>query len=229
MPEAGATMTAGTPTTAPEPLSQSLVRLMESGGVQPAVTANQLLEHTEGRGSYLVMLLLALPFVAWVSVPGMSSLVGLIVGLLALRLMRNQPPRLPRVLGDRPLSPKVRQAILRGGLKFCRLLERFVRPRRTLWMRWRAVGVLHALGILLMAVLLALPLPSPPFFGSNALPSYAIILLAVSMMEADGVMIFAGYVAALVAVAYFVIFGELVRHHLVEWWGLLLRLLERAG
>jgi hypothetical protein len=229
MPEASAPMSARPPTSAPEPLSQSLARLVEAGGANSVVSTNQLLERTEGRGTYLVMLLLALPFVAWVSVPGMSTLIGPIIGLLALRLARNKPPRLPSFLGDRQFTPKTRQAILAGGLKFCRFLERFVRPRRTTWMTWRVTQVVHALLIVFMAFLLALPLPSPPFFGSNALPSYAIILLAVSMMEADGVLILFGYLAAGVAATYFVLFWNLMAHHLVEWWGILLRLLERAG
>jgi len=162
-------------------------------------------------------------------VPGMSTVFGSIIALLALRLARNKPPRLPAALGDRPLSPKTRQAILTGGLRFCRFLERFVRPRRTAWMNWRVTGVLHALLILLLALLLALPLPSPPFFGSNALPSYAIILLAVSVMESDGLLIFSGYLAAAVTMAYFVLSWQLVSHYLARWWGPLLRLLERAG
>jgi len=56
-------------------------------------------------------------------------------------------------------------------------------PRRTAWMSWRIARLGHALLIVFMAFLLTLPLPSPPFLGSNALPSYGIILLAVSMME----------------------------------------------
>jgi hypothetical protein len=222
-------MTPGTPAVIHEPLSQSLARLLARDGAGDALTANLLLEHTEGRGIYFVLVLLSLPFVAWVSVPGMSTIVGAIIGSLALRLALNRRPRLPASLGDRRFSPKARQAILSGGLKFCRFIERFVRPRRTTWMAWRLTQSSHALLIVLMALLLALPLPSPPFFGSNALPSYAIILTAVSMMEADGILILFGYLAAVVSLAYFVLFANLVVRHLAEWWAILLRLLERAG
>ncbi len=222
-------MTSGTPAPVHEPLSQGLARLLARDGGGEALTANQLLEHTEGRGVYFVIILLSLPFVAWISIPGMSTVLGSIIALLALRLARYRPPRLPTSLGDRPLSPKTRQAILTGGLRFCRFLERFVRPRRTTWMAWRLTRSMHALLIVFLALLLALPLPSPPFFGSNALPSYAIILTAVSMMEGDGMLIFFGYLASGVAAAYFILSAELVSHHLAEWWGMLLRLLERAG
>jgi hypothetical protein len=201
---------------------------LAAGGATGALTANQLLERTEGRGLYFVFVLLSLPFVAWVSVPGMSTILGPIIGLLALRLALNKPPRLPAFLGDRPLPPKLKHAILTGGLKFCRWLERGIRPRRTTWMAWRISLVGHALLLVFLAFLLALPLPSPPFLGSNALPSYAIIVLAVSMMEEDGVMVFFGYLAALVATAYFVLLGGVIATHLAGWFDALLRLLENA-
>ena len=193
-----------------------------------SLTSNQLIERTRGRGLYLVFVLLSLPFVAWVSVPGMSTVLGPIIGLLALRLALGKTPRLPVKLGDCELPPKVRRAILGGGLKFLRFLEKGVRPRRTTWMTWPISRLANALLVVFMAFLLALPLPSPPFLGSNALPSYAIILLAFSMMEEDGVMIWLGYAASVVAGGYFVLLGGLIVNHLADWFDLLLRLLERT-
>lgn len=204
-----------------------LARLLNSEDAG-SLTANQLIARTGGRGLYLVLVLLSLPFVAWVSVPGMSTAFGPAIGWMALRSALGKPARLPSRLGDRPLSPRVRQAILGGGLKFLRFLEKAIRPRRTGWMSWRAAHTANSLLIVAMSLLLALPLPSPPFFGSNALPSYAIILIALSMMEEDGVMIWFGYVAAVVALGYFGVLGGLVWVHLARWFEMLLRLLESA-
>lgn len=211
-----------------EPLSQSLSRILQTADVSTPLTANLLIERTGGRGLYLVLTLFSLPFVAWVSVPGMSTVLGPIIGLLALRLALRKSPRLPARFGDRELPLKVRKAIAGGGLKFLRYLEKGVRPRRTTWMTWPLARLANALVILFMAFLLALPLPSPPFLGSNALPSYAIILLALSMMEEDGVMIWIGYIASMIATAYFVFFGALIAKHLAGWFDLLVRLLERT-
>ena len=198
-----------------EPFSRSLGRIMERE--HGDLTANRVIAGTDGRGLYLVMIIFSLPFVAWVSVPGMSTVLGPMIGILALRLALGKPPRLPKFLGDRVLPPKLKHAILTGGMKFCRLLEKIVRPRRTFWMSWRIARVGHALLIVFLAFLLALPLPSPPFLGSNALPCYGIILLAVSMMEEDGVMIWFGYLASLIATLYFVLFGAVIGRHLGHW------------
>ena len=128
-----------------EPLSQSLARILEdTEGAQP-LTANQVIARTEGRGMYLVLILLSLPFVAWVSVPGMSTVFGPMIGWLGLRLALGKVARLPAKLGDRALSPKVKQTILGGGMKFFRWLEKAVRPRRTRWMTWRIARLGHAL------------------------------------------------------------------------------------
>src|SRR6267378_3410441 len=209
-----------------EPLSQSLERILSESEATGPLTANQLIERTQGRGMYLVLILLSLPFVAWVSVPGMSTVLGPMIGLLGVRLALGKSARLPAKFGDRALPPKLRKAVEGPGLKFFRFLEKGVRPRRTTWLGWRVARFVHALLIIIMAGLLALPLPSPPFFGSNALPSYAIILLALSMMEEDGVMIWFAYAAALIAAAYFVLLGGLIVTHLARWLHALWHLLE---
>jgi hypothetical protein len=208
-------MQPGATTLVHEPFSRSLGRMLERDSGH--LTANRVIEGTDGRGLYLVLIIFSLPFVAWVSVPGMSTVLGPMIGILALRLALGKQPRLPKFLGDRVLPPKLKHAILTGGMKFCRLLEKVVRPRRTAWMSWRLARLGNALLIVFMAFLLALPLPSPPFLGSNALPSYGIILLAVSMMEEDGVMIWFGYLASIIASLYFVIFGALIVKHLGAW------------
>jgi hypothetical protein len=210
-------------------LAHSLERLLATPAGTSRLTANQLLERTEGRGLYLVFIVLSLPFVAWFSIPGLSVVVGIIIMLLAWRLVRGRTPRLPDVLGDRPLSPRLRQTALGSGLKFCRLLQKLIRPRRRRWLGGRGVFLLNVQLIILMAFLLALPLPAPPFFGTNALPSYAIILLALAMMEEDGVMLWIGYLASLITVAYFLLLTGLIVMFITSWWEALWRWLGVAS
>jgi len=69
---------------------------------------------------------------------------------------------------------------------------------------WRLARTVNALLIALMAFLLALPLPSAPIFPIDGLPAYAVILLAATMMEDDGVMTWCGYAMALATLIFFV-------------------------
>jgi hypothetical protein len=59
-------------------------------------------------------------------------------------------------------------------------------------------------------LLLALPLPSPPFFFSNSIPSYGIVVLSASMMEEDGVLIWVGYGLVIVNLIFFSLIGTAV-------------------
>ena len=132
---------------------------------------------------------------------------GTMVMLLGLQLALGRPPRLPAWVGEHALPVERYPKIIQGSLRLLRFLEHGVRPRDTAWMAWKTVFVAHCLLISLLAFLLALPVP---VWLSNTLPAYGIILIALSMMEQDGRMIWAGYLATLVNLAYFALVAELV-------------------
>ena len=61
--------------------------------------------------------------------------------------------------------------------------------------------------------LLALPLPIP---FTNSLPTLTVIVMAASMMEADGVTVFVGYALALATLAYFALSAGTITAALVK-------------
>jgi hypothetical protein len=184
-----------------EPLSQKLAAILEANSATEGITLNSLLERTEGRGFYLVVILLSLPFIVPVSIPGVSTVLGLSVALLSLKLALGADSRLPKFMGDRKLSPEAQKKVLRGSMRFLRLVEKLARPRRTPWMTTRPARFANALLMTFMGLLLAMPFPPlPP--ATNSLPCYCIILLAVSMMEEDGITIWFAYALCLGTVVY---------------------------
>jgi hypothetical protein len=197
-------------------LSLRLAGLLEEKQGAAGMSLNQILQRTEGRGIYLVMIFACLPFVVPVSLPGLSTILGLIVGLLSLRLARGKPPALPRFLGEHVLKPKTVQRILRASVRFLRFLEKLVRPRRTRWLAWPSAMFVNGGLMAFMALVLALPFP-PIVLFTNSLPSYAIILIAVSVMEEDGVTIWLGYAAVAATLIYFGLMGGVLLPHLVTW------------
>jgi len=210
-----------------EPLSQRLAQILESNGATGGLTLNRLIEKTEGRGIFSIIILLCLPFVGPVSIAGMSTPFGLAIALLAFRLARGRAARLPKKVGDRPMPARLQKGMRRGGVKFLRLIEKLVKPRRVSWMDWPVAQQANTLLIVFMAFLLALPLPPiPPF--TNAFPSYAVILIAASMMEEDGIMIWAGYAVSLGTVIYFGLWAGVIATHLTKWFHQLLRVLQAS-
>src|SRR5450759_789945 len=61
-----------------QPLSQSLAEILREDSAA-GLTLNRLLERTQGRGLFLVIILLCLPFIVPVSLPGLSTLMGSII------------------------------------------------------------------------------------------------------------------------------------------------------
>ena len=209
-----------------EPLSQKLAQVLRANPGPDGITLNDLLERTEGRGFYLVIIVLALPFIVPLGLPGLSTVLGLTVSLLGFRLAFGQTPRLPRFMGDRRLSPALQARLLVGGVKFLRLVERWVKPRRTPWMATRWARCANALLISCLGLLLALPFPPVPPL-TNTLPCYCIILVAASMMEEDGVMIWFAYALSLGTILYLVIMVEVLEKVIVHGYHTIRRWLQQ--
>ena len=209
-----------------EPLSKKLAQIIDANATGEGVTLNELLERTEGRGFYLIIIILSLPFIVPLSIPGVSTVLGLAITLLSLRLAFGRSARLPRFMGERRLTPALQRNLLTGGVKFLRFVEKLSKPRKTAWMSTGVARFANALFIALMGFLLALPFPPfPPL--TNTLPCYAIILLAVSMMEEDGVTIWIAYAFAIGTSIYLFLIVEVLETVLVKVWHSLQHWLER--
>lgn len=209
-----------------EPLSRKLLQIVESTSAPEGITLNELLEQTEGRGFYLVVILLALPFIVPVSIPGFSTVLGLSIALLSFKLAFGAEPRLPKFLGNRRLSPPMQKKVIGASVKLLCFVEKMVKPRRTPWMTTRPVRFANAMLMTLMGLLLALPFPPlPPF--TNSLPCYSIIFLAVGMMEEDGVTIWLAYAVCLGSMIYLVVIIGVLETAVAEGWKILDRWLSR--
>lgn len=187
-----------------KPLSESLAEVLSEQPGGERLVMNDLLARTEGRGLYLIMVLLCLPFIAPLPIAGASTPLGTVILLLSGRMALGLPPGLPDFIG-RLKIPAIRAPwLVGGGVRMLRWVERWVKPRRSEWMEWRAVRCGNALVIAWLGLLLALPLPIP---ATNVLPAQAIVVLTASMMEEDGRLIWLGYLYALVTTAYFLLWG----------------------
>lgn len=174
-----------------------------------SVTLREVIVVLHGRAYNLLMLLLALPFLLPVPLPGLSSALGLVIAAIALRLTLGQKPWLPAKLLDRPLPPKFFPTLLGGARKILRFLEVMLKPRQ-LWLTASPLlGQLHAFIIFVAAVVLLLPLPP----GANFPPAVCIVIMAGGLIERDGRFILAGYLAFALNGVFFAllaIFGKKV-------------------
>lgn len=166
------------------------------------VSLQEVIEVLQERAYTLLMIILALPFCAPVSIPGTSTPLGLVIALVAARYALNLPPWLPDKLLRVKLPPKFFGTLLAVAGKAIGFLERALIPR-WLWLTATPLLIrLHAVMICLAAITLLIPAPIPL---SNLFPALAILLGAAGVMERDGLAVFAGYVFMVIGIAYFVL------------------------
>ncbi len=149
--------------------------------------------------------------------PGSSTLLGLPLLLIAPQLaLGARRPWLPRGLAERTVDPKLLATGCRGAIHWVGKIEA-VTTRRWAFMFGRLGDVLLGAVSTLLAAVLILPIPL-----GNLLPSMAILVLALSLIQRDGLLAIAGYLVAGLSAAVLVVSWRLVAAavaHLGAWLG----------
>lgn len=190
----------------PQKLSDELAMILREFEVE-TVTLREVMSLLHGRGYVLLLMLLALPFCQPIPLPGLSTPLGLIIAIIGVRLAMGHKPWLPRRLLDTRLPPKLFAKIFALTQKIVTWFERFLRPRLLQLTASARLEQLHAVPIVICALLLLLPLPIP---FSNVIPAWGVLLMCGGLLERDGKFILSGYVATLASVGYFALFGSAI-------------------
>jgi hypothetical protein len=198
----------------PRKLSVELADLHARAG-ERAVTLREVIYLLRGRAYLLLIVLLALPFLQPVPLPGLSTPIGFAIVLIALRLALGQRPWLPMKIQRAQLPAGFFGTVLTFTSRLLRFLESVLKPRWGLLTDTPLLNQLHAIVILVSASILLLPLPIPL---SNILPAWAIFLVACGMLERDGVFLVAGYFAFALGVAYFIFLGDVAQDAVQALW-----------
>ncbi len=143
-----------------------------------------------------LLLLFALPnSIPLVGIPGVSTVTGIVLIVIAIQMIGGlRRLYLPERIQRRSFSGTGFKKLIQRAAPWLAKLERGLKPR-WLWLtssraeRWLG-GV-----CLLLALLLILPIPFGNFF-----PGFAVVLLALGLIEKDGVFIVAGLAMTVVSV-----------------------------
>ena len=161
------------------------------------------------------MILLSLPFLLPVALPGLSTPFGLGVAGIAIQLAFGRMPWLPRRLLDRELPPGFFTKVVNVTAGVVKFLERAMRPRLLVVTGPRWLNAVHLMVIVVAGLLLSLPLPIP---FSNTLPGWTILLVAAGLMERDGWFVLAGYAVLAATAVFFVLLGGAITEALAQAW-----------
>ncbi len=185
-------------------LSEEL-RLLQERAKTEEITVRTVIVALGGRAYSLLLILLALPFITPIPLPGLSTPFGLAIALIALRLTLGQRPWLPKAFQRRVLPAKFFDQLMRFAGRIIAGFEKLLRPRLAIltdygWQRQAHAGLMMISGL---ALLLPLPIPF-----TNSFPAWVILLMAGGLLERDGVFISAAYAMFVAGILYFVLLGE---------------------
>ena len=201
---------------ATERISDALRRLLREADGRP-LTIREMVKILHGRGLQFVVILLCLPFLAPVSIPGISIPFGLAIALSGLRIAFGHRPWLPEFILNRRISYSVLERMVHFGCVIYEKVEKVIRPRLAILLDGRVMSMLIGSAIALSGVFLSLPIP-PPFPLTNTIPGFAIICLSLGLMERDGGLILCGYVLTLIAAVYVGLIGFLGKAGVDQLW-----------
>ena len=175
----------------PKKLSEILQTVAQDSTAE-RITVGDLLRAMEGRAIAALLLVFAFPNIL-PTPPGLAGILGLPLIYLSSQLMLGRTPWLPPFISKRSITRDTFVTLVTRAIPWLARAEKMLKQRLWPLASPPAQRFLGAV-CLILSLVLALPIP----FG-NMLPSIAICVLALGLLERDGFWILAGLISAVIA------------------------------
>lgn len=175
-------------------------------------TIHELFEVLRGKGYPFLIILVTLPFCQPIQVPGFSTPFGIMLIFIGLRMVFGRRIWWPQSILKKEISSKVLKAIVEKSLRFFKFLRPLLHPRMS-WLCENGFYFVHGFFVAVMGGYLALPLPIP---FTNLLAAWALLFLALGIVEEDGLFVCIGYALGFAALSLLVF--------VIDWFSSLLAL-----
>lgn len=170
-------------------MSVRLIKALEDVRTLPHITLGKIVEHVEGEALLILCLVAILPFMQPIPIPGLSSILGLIVLFQGLGLMLWSKPLLTKRMKELNITHEKFDVILKAASKFSSFTSKISAFKHPIT-NSRGSHVLCGLAIVISSAFLSLPLPIP---FSNLIPALSIFLICIGLLEEDIVLILIGF------------------------------------
>lgn len=169
------------------------------------LTLGQVIDSLGQAGLGLVLLILTLP--SLIPLPGpFGMLFGTLIAIVSLQVLFGaHRVWLPEILRRRRVSPGLVRSFVDKGVPILQRVEGRLKPRRMLPLTNRAARIALAVPLLVMAIVLALPIPL-----GNVGPCASLIAFALGFIQRDGLAVLVGLglsALTLVWTAVLIVFG----------------------
>jgi hypothetical protein len=166
-----------------------LIKALDDLRQLPEITLGKIVEHVEGEALLIVCLVSILPFMQPIPIPGLSSILGMIVLLQGIGLMLWSKPLLTKRMKEVVISKEKFDFIYKAAVKFSNFTSKISAYKHPIT-NTRVSHIFCGLAIILSAGFLSLPLPIP---FSNLVPALSIFLICVGLLEEDIILLLIGF------------------------------------
>lgn len=182
------------------------------------LTLSEIVDLLGKDGLLLFAALLTVIFLIPVSIPGFSTVFGVIIFFIGLSILLNRSLWLPVRVKSKTVSAEKFRTSLNKGIKWFRLLEKISKPQRLSFLIYNKIAnKINGLFILIGSLLLMLPFGLLPF--SNTLPAISILFLSIGFLQKDGIIIILGHLSLIGSFIYFGLFFSTISiafNHIIE-------------
>jgi len=161
---------------------------------RPRISLGQLLQALDDRALGALLLIFSLPCVIPMP-PGTSTVLGTPLVFLTAQLALALAPWLPQFIAKRSIARTDFATVVARMAPWLARAESLLKPR-LLWVTCKLGERFVGLVCLYLAIVLVLPIPL-----GNMLPALAISLMALGVLERDGIWVIAGLATAVAATA----------------------------
>ncbi|MBY5748923.1 exopolysaccharide biosynthesis protein [Rhizobium leguminosarum] len=172
-----------------------LQEMLELARVRGGLSIGEVLEAMGSTSIAFTILFLAIP--ALTPIPGPFGMIfGTALALVSLQIVAGgRKVWLPAIVRDRRVSSASLDLVVGHAVPVIARVERVVRAGRLEAFTGPTVQALLGIPVFLLAVVIALPIP----FG-NILPVFSLVVLAVALMERDGLVTLIGLLLTLATI-----------------------------
>lgn len=188
-------------------MSEKLNRALNEASLVSELTIGHLVTLTKSDALLIVSLMSILPFMQPIPVPGLSTILGLIIFLQGLALVFRGEPILNERMRQIKISAETFQIIRSAFIRVSWLTSRVSNFKHP-WARSYPSRVICGIAIMTSAAFLSLPLPIP---FSNFIPALAIFMICAGLLEDDLMLIFLGQGINLIILWITALSGQIIK------------------
>jgi hypothetical protein len=145
-------------------------------------------------------------------IPGFSTITGIPITFIAVQMLLGRATIwLPKKIAGKSFSKKGMAGLLAKALPGVIWLERFLIPR-WLWVTEKLGEQLLGILFIILSLIIALPIP-----GGNFLPGISMSLVALGMLERDGLFLTLAIAFSIAGIVFMVKVILLFFHAIISW------------